>query len=103
MRQNRTRHEARKPIIENELRSRRDDRRLQHRHPINPRSGQEAAVSLDASVQIVSSMSIMTITIEPVLKGVHRRGRVIGRTRWLSICLRDRLGLPFAVSLFSLS
>ena len=60
-------------------------------------------MSLDASVQIVSSMSIMTITIEPVLKGVHRRGRVIGRTRWLSICLRDRLGLPFAVSLFSLS
>jgi hypothetical protein len=90
-------------MLENELRSCVDYGHLQHCDSSNARSGEEDAVSLDASVQIVSSMSVMTITIEPVIKGVHRRGRVIGRTRWLSICLRDRLGLPFAVSLFSLS
>jgi len=56
---------------------------------------------LDPSVRHWSSMAVVGIVIGPELKKKKLKFR--GRSRWISVLLRDRAGKPFHCTLFSLS
>jgi len=56
---------------------------------------------LDTSVRHWSTMAVVGIVIGPELK--RKKLKFRGRSRWISVLLRDRAGKPFTCTLFSLS
>ena len=56
---------------------------------------------LDPSIKPVGSMAVLSIVIGPMLPIKRRKLR--GRSRYISVLLRDRSGKPFTCTLFSLS
>ena len=95
----RARHAPAKSSLESQLRSCVDRGYLQPVDQINARSDQEDAVSLDKSIRLIASMSVICVTVQPIIEG----RRLTTRARWLSVVLRDRGHMPVACTLFSLS
>lgn len=58
-------------------------------------------MKLDASIRHWSSMAVVSIIIGPMLPIKRRKLR--GRSRYMSVLLRDRAGKPFTCTLFSMS
>ena len=58
-------------------------------------------MKLDASVRHWSTMAVVGIVIGPMLQ--KKRRKLTGRSRYISVLLRDRDGKPFTCTLFSLS
>jgi len=58
-------------------------------------------VKLDASIKPVGSMAVLSIIIGPEVKKKKLKFR--GRSRYISVLLRDHAGKPFTCTLFSLS
>ena len=58
-------------------------------------------MKLDPSVRHWSSMAVLSIIIGPEVKKKKLKFR--GRSRYISVLLRDRSGKPFHCTLFSLS
>ena len=56
---------------------------------------------LDPSVRHFSTMAVVGIVIGPMLQ--KKRRKLTGRSRYISVLLRDRNGKPFTCTLFSLS
>ena len=56
---------------------------------------------LDPSVRHYSTMAVVSIIIGPMLP--IKRRKIRGRSRYISVLLRDRAGKPFHCTLFSLS
>ena len=56
---------------------------------------------LDPSVRHWSTMAVVGIVIGPMLQ--KKRRKLTGRSRYISVLLRDRDGKPFTCTLFSLS
>ena len=56
---------------------------------------------LDPSIKPVGSMAVLSIVIGPMLQ--KKRRKIRGRSRYISVLLRDRAGKPFTCTLFSLS
>ena len=56
---------------------------------------------LDPSVRHYSTMAVVSIIIGPMLP--IKRRKIRGRSRYISVLLRDRDGKPFTCTLFSLS
>ena len=56
-------------------------------------------MSLDKTIRLIASMSVICVTVNPIIEG----RRLTTRGRWLSVVLRDRCHMPFACTLFSLS
>ena len=56
---------------------------------------------LDSSIKHYSTMAVLSIVIGPEIKKKRRKFR--GRSRYISVLLRDRSGKPFTCTLFSLS
>jgi len=56
---------------------------------------------LDPSVRHFSTMAVVGIVIGPMLQ--KKRRKLTGRSRYISVLLRDRAGKPFTCTLFSLS
>ena len=56
---------------------------------------------LDPSIKPVGSMAVVSIVIGPMLQ--KKRRKIRGRSRYISVLLRDRAGKPFTCTLFSLS
>ena len=56
---------------------------------------------LNSSVKHYSSMAVVSIIIGPMLQKKRRKLR--GRSRYISVLLRDRVGKPFTCTLFSMS
>jgi len=56
---------------------------------------------LDSSVKHYTTMAVLSIIIGPMLQKKRRKLR--GRSRYISVLLRDRSGKPFTCTLFSLS
>lgn len=56
-------------------------------------------MSLDKSIRVISSMSVICVTVQPIIEG----RKLPTRGRWLSVVLRDRCHMPFACTLFGLS
>ena len=58
-------------------------------------------MKLDPSVRHWSTMAVVGVIIGPEVKKKKLKFR--GRSRWISVLLRDRSGKPFTCTLFSLS
>ena len=58
-------------------------------------------MKLDPSVRHWSTMAVVGVVIGPEVKKKKLKFR--GRSRWISVLLRDRAGKPFTCTLFSLS
>ena len=58
-------------------------------------------MKLDPSVRHWSTMAVVGVVIGPEVKKKKLKFR--GRSRWISVLLRDRSGKPFTCTLFSLS
>ncbi len=58
-------------------------------------------MKLDPSVRHWSTMAVVGVVIGPEVKKKNLKFR--GRSRWISVLLRDRSGKPFHCTLFSLS
>ena len=56
---------------------------------------------LDPSIRHYSTMAVVSIVIGPMLQ--KKRRKIRGRSRYISVLLRDHAGKPFACTLFSLS
>ena len=56
---------------------------------------------LDPSIKPVGSMAVVSIVIGPMLQ--KKRRKIRGRSRYISVLLRDRAGKPFTCTLFSMS
>ena len=56
---------------------------------------------LDPSIKPVGSMAVLSIVIGPMLQ--KKRRKIRGRSRYISVLLRDHAGKPFTCTLFSLS
>ena len=56
---------------------------------------------LDPSIRHYSTMDVVSIVIGPMLQ--KKRRKIRGRSRYISVLLRDRSGKPFTCTLFSLS
>ena len=56
---------------------------------------------LDPSIRHYSTMAVVSIVIGPMLQ--KKRRKIRGRSRYISVLLRDRSGKPFTCTLFSLS
>ena len=56
---------------------------------------------LDPSVKAYSTMAVLSIVIGPMLQ--KKRRKIRGRSRYISVLLRDHAGKPFTCTLFSLS
>ena len=56
---------------------------------------------LDSSIKHYSTMAVVSIVIGPMLQ--KKRRKIRGRSRYISVLLRDRSGKPFTCTLFSLS
>ena len=56
---------------------------------------------LDPSIKPVGSMAVLSIIIGPMRQKKRRKLR--GRSRYISVMLRDHAGKPFTCTLFSLS
>ena len=56
---------------------------------------------LDPSVRHFSTMAVVGIVIGPMIQ--KKRRKLTGRSRYISVLLRDRDGKPFTCTLFSLS
>ena len=57
---------------------------------------------LDPSVKHYSTMAVLSIIIGPEIKR-KKKLKFRGRSRYISVLLRDRSGKPFTCTLFSLS
>ena len=57
---------------------------------------------LDPSIKPVGSMAVLSIVIGPEIKK-KKKLKFRGRSRYISVLLRDRSGKPFTCTLFSLS
>ena len=57
---------------------------------------------LDPSVKHYSSMAVLSIVIGPEIKK-KKKLKFRGRSRYISVLLRDRAGKPFTYTLFSMS
>jgi hypothetical protein len=102
MRSDRARHATAEPGQQGKLRPCVHRRYLQHRDPIETRDSQECPVKpLDPSVRHYSTMAVLSIIIGPMLP--IKRRKIRGRSRYISVLLRDRDGKPFTCTLFSLS
>ena len=56
---------------------------------------------LDPSIRHYSTMAVVSIVIGPMLQ--KKRRKIRGRSRYISVLLRDHAGKPFACTLFSMS
>ena len=56
---------------------------------------------LDPSIRHYSTMAVLSIVIGPMLK--RKKAKIRGRSRYISVLLRDRAGKPFTCTLFSMS
>ena len=56
---------------------------------------------LDSSIKHYSTMAVLSIVIGPMLQ--KKRRKIRGRSRYISVLLRDRSGKPFTCTLFSMS
>ena len=56
---------------------------------------------LDPTIRHYSTMAVVSIVIGPMLQ--KKRRKIRGRSRYISVLLRDRSGKPFTCTLFSLS
>lgn len=56
---------------------------------------------LDPSVRHYGTMAVVSIVIGPMLP--IRKRTIRGRSRYISVLLRDRAGKPFTCTLFSMS
>ena len=56
---------------------------------------------LDPSIRHYSTMAVLSIVIGPMLP--IKRRKVRGRSRYISVLLRDHTGKPFTCTLFSMS
>ena len=56
---------------------------------------------LDPSIKPVGSMAVLSIVIGPMLQ--KKRRKIRGRSRYISVLLRDHAGKPFTCTLFSMS
>ena len=56
---------------------------------------------LDPTIRHYSTMAVVSIVIGPMLQ--KKRRKIRGRSRYISVLLRDRAGKPFTCTLFSLS
>ena len=57
---------------------------------------------LDPSIKPVGSMAVLSIIIGPEIKK-KKKLKFRGRSRYISVLLRDHTGKPFTCTLFSLS
>ena len=57
---------------------------------------------LDPSIRHYSTMAVVSIVIGPEVKK-KKKAKIRGRSRYISVLLRDRSGKPFTCTLFSLS
>ena len=57
---------------------------------------------LDPSIKPVGSMAVLSIVIGPEIKK-KKKLKFRGRSRYISVLLRDRSGKPFTCTLFSMS
>ena len=103
MRSDRARHASAESSLESQLRSCVHHRHLHHRDQIHARDSQEDAVKkLDSSIKHYSTMAVLSIVIGPEIKK-KKKLKFRGRSRYISVLLRDRSGKPFTCTLFSLS
>lgn len=56
---------------------------------------------LDPSVKHYSTMAVLSIVIGPMLP--IKKTKIGGRSRYISVLMRDRSGKPFTCTLFSMS
>lgn len=56
---------------------------------------------LDPTIRHYSTMAVVSIVIGPMLQ--KKRRKIRGRSRYISVLLRDHSGKPFTCTLFSLS
>ena len=56
---------------------------------------------LDPSIRHYSTMAVVSIVIGPMLQ--KNRRKIRGRSRYISVLLRDHAGKPFTCTMFSLS
>ena len=56
---------------------------------------------LDPSIRHYSTMAVVSIVIGPMLQ--KKRRKIRGRSRYISVLLRDHAGKPFTCTLFSMS
>ena len=56
---------------------------------------------LDPTIRHYSTMAVVSIVIGPMLQ--KKRRKIRGRSRYISVLLRDRAGKPFTCTLFSMS
>ena len=57
---------------------------------------------LDLTIRHYSTMAVLSIVIGPEIKK-KKKLKFRGRSRYISVLLRDRSGKPFTCTLFSLS
>ena len=57
---------------------------------------------LDPSIRHYSTMAVVSIVIGPEVKK-KKKAKIRGRSRYISVLLRDHAGKPFTCTLFSLS
>ena len=56
---------------------------------------------LDPTIRHYSTMAVVSIVIGPMLQ--KKRRKIRGRSRYISVLLRDHAGKPFTCTLFSMS
>ena len=56
---------------------------------------------LDPTIRHYSTMAVVSIVIGPMLQ--KKRRKIRGRSRYISVLLRDRAGKLFTCTLFSMS
>ena len=56
---------------------------------------------LDPTIRHYSTMAVVSIVIGPMLQ--KKRRKIRGRSRSISVLLRDHAGKPFTCTLFSMS
>ena len=59
-------------------------------------------MKLDASIKHYSTIAVLSIIIGPEIKK-KKKLKFRGRSRYISVLLRDHAGKPFTCTLFSLS
>ena len=57
---------------------------------------------LDPSIRHYSTMAVVSIVIGPEVKK-KKKAKIRGRSRYISVLLRDDAGKPFTCTLFSMS
>ena len=57
---------------------------------------------LDPSIKHYSTMAVLSIIIGPEVKR-KKKAKIRGRSRYISVLLRDHAGKPFTCTLFSMS